>query len=389
VNRVAAVRKAAAAGLVLVLAACGTTRVFLPSPGPYDVLPEEAVARARDARRYLENGNLRRAHELLVELSDAHPQHVPLAILLQDSRLALLEAGRAATGVVLPEEPLDPEEARAVLRDWYAGRAATLGRPVDHLLAARLAPTPGDVLAALEPIEALDPDCVWLHYARAHASFRLRDFPAVRKSLAAALEQDSAHLPTLRLEATLLSEATDVPDALAVLGYWLETTQDDPFVDPRTFASAQVDLAQLLVVDGEEGEAQATLDAIDTRFLASDRERARAKLVRAAALEGRNNLPAALGAAREAARLDPNDLLALVDQAYLLGRMFGLESEREVWEKVLEVAAVERERLAQLSAEERAEEMEFLDLLHELQARTRLARIEEVAGTRGEEGARP
>lgn len=358
------------------LASCAGTRTFLPNPGPYDLLPEEAVARARDARAYLENGNLRRAHEILTELLAAYPRNVPLALLLQDARLALLEAGRAAEGVVLPEAPLAPDEARRVLRDWYLARAEALNRPESWLAAARLAATPEEVLADLDRVEALDPDCVWLYYARAHARFRLRHYPEVRAAIAEALARDPAHLPTLRLEATLLAEATEIPAARAVLEYWLSACHDDPFVDPRTFAEAQVDLAMLLVLDDEPGDALAVLEAIDTRFLADDLSRARAKLVRAAALEAQDNLPAALGAAREAARLSPSDLLALLDQAYLLGRLFGIASEREVWDRLLVVAAEKREHLASLGAEQRAEEMEFLDLLYELQARTRLARIE-------------
>ena len=157
------------------------------------------------------------------------------------------------------------------------------------------------------------------------------------------------------------------------------TCSESPFVDPRSFAEAQVDLAQLFVLDDEPGDALDVLAAIDTRFLADDAVRARAKLVRAAALEAqgdsRGTLLLALGAAQEAERLNPHALLPLVDQATLQLRLNGVEAEREVWERLLERAAAEREALEGLTAEERAERLEFLDLLHELQARTRLERI--------------
>ena len=379
-------RLAVSLGLAFLAPGCGSSRTFVARPGIYDRIPEEDLERARDARKYLELQNLRRAHEILGELQEKLPDNVPIALLLQEVKLSLLLRGQAAEGPPSPTSPLTPAKAQAVLYDFQKSLVEEAPSVVGLILAARVAADPETALVHLDLVAGEDPECIWIHYGRAHFLYLTRRFPEVRAEIAAALELDPGHLPTLRLEATLLAQAGDVSEAIEVLEYWLEQSAEDPFVDPRMYAEAQVDLAALYVFDDEPQDALAYLSAVNRRFLRDDLSRARATLVRAAALEATGNHAAALGAAQEAQRLDPGELLALVDQAYLLKRIFGQDREEQAWEELVATAEAERERREQAGEPASQDDLDFQGMLYELQARTRLERIRRDHESRPPEG---
>ena len=66
-------------GLALLTCACGSRRLYLPDPGPYDALDAEAVARLRPARYFLEQGQPEVALYQLRAAARRHPLNLPVA----------------------------------------------------------------------------------------------------------------------------------------------------------------------------------------------------------------------------------------------------------------------------------------------------------------------
>jgi len=356
---------ACAATLVLG-SACGASRTYIATPGRYDIVPrawEEQLRRARDA---FEEGDLEECHEQLAPLAELKPIVLPVRVFLQDVQLGLLGAGREVGGVLVP-----PAEAQAHLGDLYAQSADANPSAAGYVLAARLSSAGTAALEYLDQAAALDKDCVWVHYGRAWWLFGLRRFPEARKAIQQALDLDAGHLPTMRLHASMLASAGDTKDAVYVLELWLERSADDPLVDPRMRADAQVDLAALLVLEDEAEEALDLLAGIRPGLLPDP---ARAELVRAAALEDLGLRTLALSAARRAKGLDPDGLLPLVQQALLLQFEGNTAQERALWAQVLLEAESRLEPSNESSAEREA--LDVQSILIQLQARARIERID-------------
>lgn len=353
---------------LLLLGACGSSRSYVSRPGPYDEVPEEWVDILALARQAYEGGRLEHAQALLAGLARRDEKLIPVRAFLQDIELAMLVQGLEVGGLQAP-----PEDARAWLADVYQQRADANPTAERYVLAARMSEDADAALALLDQAEALDSGCIWVAYGRAWWNYSERRFPEAREALAAAFAIDPGHLPSMRLEATRMASSGETNDAIDVLELWLDRTGGDALVDPRLTAEARVDLAALRVLDNEPAWALEELEEVDLSLVT---DRARAELVRAAALEARGDLSGALEAARVAQGLAPGDLLPLMQEALLLERT-GADpvSERQAWERILAQAAAAREAVPEAGAADPTE-LDFQSLLIQLQARTQLERLQ-------------
>ncbi|HED66708.1 MAG TPA: hypothetical protein ENJ09_14275 [Planctomycetes bacterium] len=353
--------------LLALLASCSSTRTYRSRPGVYDRVPEGWLPVLREARADLDRGDARAAHDLVLPLAERRPKLIPVRIFFQDVQLRLLEAGEEVGGFRLP----DGLDARDVLADIYLERADARPTAQDYILSARLRRNGQSALKALDRAAEVDSDCVWVHYGRAYRHALLRHFPEARADVKRSFRRDPGHLPTLRLEASLLAGAGETKSAIRALEVWLDRTAEDPLVEPSTRAEALVDLAALEVLDHEPKDALTILSDVRVDALVDP---ARAELVRACALQDLDQRALALSAARRARELDPDDLLSLVHEAMLLGLQGDAEKEREAWERL--VAESETEAAGAVEAGGAVEELDLSALLLRLRARTRLARLE-------------
>ncbi len=357
--------------LVLATAACGGTRLSLePDPGPYDRLPRADRPLLHEARAAFDGGDLEGAAAALATLAGRQPAHLATRTFLQEVELALLEAGSPVGDLAPPEEP---GQSVGLLFDVYRERAEAAPGAVSLVLAARLAGDGEEALELLAAAEEHDPECIWIRYGRAFRLFHMRRYPEAREAIAAARELDPGHLPTMRLHASMLANAGDTSLAIQVLTAWLERTWDHPLVLRPARAEALVDLAALLVLDGDPKEALALCAEVEVDLLA---RRSRVDLVRAAAHQDRGDLDLALAAARRAWELGSSSLLPLVQEAMLIAQLENdPDGEREVWERLLEAAAQERGRRAASPPDADEPAVDFQSLLIQLMAHTRLERL--------------
>jgi tetratricopeptide (TPR) repeat protein len=347
----------------LLLAACGTPRSYRADPGPYDRVPPEWHAPLGAARLAFERGEAHEAFLLVARLCNERPRIVPVRLFLQEIQLHLLEregrVGDLLAGV---------GEARAVLAASYERLAESEPRAEGYVLAARLCADGEQALALLDEADAIDARCVWVHYARAWWRYRLRRFKEARESLRVALRLDGGHLPSLRLNATMLAGAGDSEQAAATLEVWLERSSDDPLYAAAERAEALLDLAALQVLLDEPGEALNLLEELDPRAV---RDPVRAEVVRAAAHELRGERARALEAVNRAHALDPGALLPLVQRALVLEGAGDPEGERDAWLRLLELT----ERTEPKPEAADLASIDFEGALFRLQARTRLERL--------------
>ncbi|MFT7543088.1 MAG: tetratricopeptide (TPR) repeat protein, partial [Gammaproteobacteria bacterium] len=354
--------------LIATCLSCGSTRTYRSDPGPFDALPAPERVPLRAAREAFESGDLLRAAAYLEPVVRRHTRNIGVRAFYQDLELDQLRAGLSA-GAALPPE--NPEDAEGVLRERYIAEARAQGLPELWVLAARLEVDGGRALDYLDRAEEIDPNCVWVFYARAWWSFRLRRFQDARAAMDKGLELDPGHLPSLRLLSHMLAGSGDGPEAIRVLGKWLDRASTNPLVPSPQRAEGLVDLALMRVLRDEPKGALELLGELERMdpehyFL---QDVARMELVRAAAYDLRGKGEKALAASRRAAAADPSILLPLVNEALLLRRrQSGSEAEKEAWERVLEEASAP-------TAED--ETVDFNRLLLQLMARIQLGRLEE------------
>ncbi len=313
-------RLAAHAAVLLALAcACGGPRRrpedYGASPERIEALPETARDDFQRVRRALDSGDTGVARAILDALVAARPEDIGGAVMLQELRLEL------AT----------PQERETIVQ---AARATAENAPtvVNLLLAARVDSDSASARATLARAVLVDPNNAWAHYALAHNAARSGDWAAAQKAIDRALELDPGHRAARRLEAAILARAGQLDEARQALEVWLAVTDDDPRVDTRLRASAQLDLAHLYLLAGKESKARELLLALGSA--PSDEIR---RLCLLAAVDQALERPAdALEDARSAQRADPHALMPLVQEALLLQHDFH-DSDAAVvaWRKVL------------------------------------------------------
>ena len=302
-------------GLASLLQGCRgpELRKYTANPGPYDVLAPAQEERLARARRYLDSGADESARVVLEALAVELPDNLTVGVMLQETELEMLSAGRApdALEVRLADRAGTPAERLAA---DYAARAEERRAPATLVLSARLAADPARARELLEEALALDPDCIWAHYGLAFLDARGGESRAALVVLERALELDEGHLPSRRLEARLLQRLNESARAQHALESWLEDTAQDPRVGPEDRAEATVDLASALIFAGEEAEALEWLEPIDPAHLGAGPD---LELLRAAALDSQGDPQEALRAAQDARGLDPSDPLPRVQAAML------------------------------------------------------------------------
>ena len=342
--------------LGLLLGGCGAPRAYSPDPGPYDRIPAAWDEPLFEARRYLDEGEPDRAHEILVRLAEENPRILPVRIFLQELELdLLLERGRAGRLSFR-----DLERVQEYLGNHYLTKAEANPTPEGFVLAARLEKDYSKALELLNQAEALDPDCVWIPYARAWWNFTDYHFTSAEDAVREAFRIDSGHLATMRLHGLMLTSAGETGGALKVLEQWWKRSRNDPLVSPERLGAALFDLASLHVLAGEPREALRLLKDVDQRVLD---EVARIEEVRAAAHEGLDDFPRSHEAVRRARELDPDDPLPLVQEAMLFARQRDEQAELAAWQRLLDHL-------------DTTEDGGFGTMVYRLQALTRLQRAE-------------
>ncbi|MSR61704.1 MAG: hypothetical protein EXS08_04545 [Planctomycetes bacterium] len=354
--------------LVALFAACGSTRAYVPDPGPYDRIPADWREPLSSARLAYERGDAHVAYGLVAPLALESPRLVPVRMFLQELQLELL----TREGRLGDLGATSPAEARAALAREYEHAAETRPSAEGYVLAARLAADGEGALALLDEGDEVDPRCVWVHYARAWCRYGLRRFKEAREALRVALRLDGGHLPSIRLQATLLAGAGEYEGAAGALEVWLKRTADDPLYAAAERADALLDLAALEVLRNRPKQALERLDELDPRAV---RDPVRSEEVRAAAYQARGELARALAAVSRAAEQRPDALLPLVQRALLLQAAGDVEGERRTWLRLLELT----EAASATGPSADPDALDFDAALFRLQAHTRLDRLARVA----------
>jgi tetratricopeptide (TPR) repeat protein len=341
------------------LVACTATRAYLSNPGPWDRVPTGWLESLRAARLDFDRGHPVEALGRVDGLAESGPDILPVRVFLQEIELAVLaREGRLRS---LTPEGKSPT---ASLFAQYQARGEAEPTVAGYVLAARLAPDAETALALLEEGEALQEGCVWVHYGRAWWYHSLRRFKEARDELRSAQRLDAGHLPSMRLEATMLAGAGDLDKAVGALRVWLDRTAGSPLVAGRDRADALLDLAALEVLRDHPGRALDLLAELDPRAV---RDPARTETVRAAAHEARGETAQALAAVGRAIELDPHGILPLVQEALLLTGSGDTERAVEAWRRV--VATADAAEIVD------PEEIDFESALFRLQAHAHLERL--------------
>ena len=339
-------------------ASCGSTgdtpddawRDAPASPSAAGLAPGDLRA-LDDALLALSEGRTEVALALLEPLARARPDHMPVGIWLQETRLAHAVARGPGPAGPLSGGPVPAGEgSAALLRRAYreqAEREPTVARLV---LAARLESDPLAAELLLDRALAIDPRSVWAHYGRAHVLASRGDYEEARRALDAAFDADPGHLPARRLSAWILARTGRLDEAARELEAWLESSADDLLARPEQRDEARLDLA-LMLLESERG-SQAARRLAELEGGRADEGRRLAAV--AVALEARGDHRGALAAARRAAAADPRAVLPLVQEALILERRLDdPEGALAAWERVLELGAA-REDLGALLQQLRA-----------------------------------
>lgn len=352
-----------------VLAACGGTRVaaWEPRPGPYDRFAgdAEAVERAplelARARQELDAGDADAARARLLELAALHPANLYVATALQDVELALLRTGGdiAELDRALETSGLPSDGSPQVrLRRWYrlrsensdASGSTVVGEPARDgfandalsaeafalVLAARVENDAPSALLLLEQAVRADPDCVWAHLGRAHFLLREGELGAGRTALDRAIALDAGHPRVRRLEATLLERLGERDAARRLLETWIEEVAGDWRVPDGDVVDANLDL---VTYDVEADRAERALARLDALYVEAPDRRARALLLRSAALAILGRYEDCLDAVVEARFLGAGSYLAQEHEARLLQDGLGdAVGALDAWRAVRELA---------------------------------------------------
>lgn len=285
------------AGLVagwLVAACTMTTAIPVPeSTSPYDRMPTGAAPEFRAARERYLAGDLAQARAGFERLLDASPDTIPYGIWWQECEAALSDADTLRR---LAEE-------RAVLRP-------SLG---SEILAARAQTDPLAAETWIARAEARDPDCVWVHHARAWLAARDGRLDEARLALERALAADPGHLPARRLEVRMLARDGSTEAARLRLSGWVARAANDPFVLPADLAEARLDLALLALGAQEVDDAEEALEDLDPEIV----EPWRYAAARACVAREQGDLVAARRHVEDARALAPREVLPAVQEALL------------------------------------------------------------------------
>lgn len=285
----------------------------------------------------LDGGRAEVARDELRRLADVRPESFAVQRWLQESEVAVARERADFLATLDAEEAIDP---LVELREAYRERAEESGSATDLLLAARIEDDAPAALYLTDRALAADPDFGWAWYGRAHVAVRLGDWETARSALTECLARSPRHLEALRLSAWLQAEAGSRKAAIAELTRWLDLAPGDPTLAPGELESARLDLAMLLVQEGDTGEARDLLEGL----VEADLDPVRLWTAFAAMYEARGDLLDALEATESAREADPDALLPVVQQALLVERHFN-DPERALatWRVALQLAREQKD----------------------------------------------
>lgn len=296
--------------------------------GPYSGLPVAERLELGRARDDMEAGRLGAARERLQVLTEAFPDQIDVAVMLQDAELGAVGAdgfGADRNGVEL-------------VTKRYRDLAETRISVVSLVLAARVTDEPEERDEYLRRAIELEPGCSWAHYGHAHSLLQQRSqyrWREARAALNLALSADSGHLWARRMEAWMLSQEGAADLAAKALERWLIVTEGDPRVSSLRRTRARIDLALLWVLGGRVDSALQELDALTGNPV----DRARRLAVLAVAQQEGGDIAEALDTARRGRLADGTTLLPLVQEALLYQYWTGdLEAAQDKWEEVAQAA---------------------------------------------------
>jgi len=303
------------------------------------------------ARQQMNQGDWLGAHERLQALIETFPDVIDLGIAMQDVQAELLAQGRlpgmkeglskpSLTGPDVPHlTTLQQFDLQAVLKLWYARRAALFPSVASFVLAARVEGDSAQALELLNRALALDPSCAWAHYGRAYALLSQRDqyrWRNSREALARALDLDPSHVLARRMEAWMLAQEGVTTHAAVALERWLIATEFDPRVGHRSRVEARLDLARIWLTSEDVEPALRELRSME----GEPYDRERRLLLLAVALTEKGDADGALSVVRQAGLIPDVGVLPKVQEALLLEHWF--KDERgalALWKQVMEEAS--------------------------------------------------
>jgi len=312
---------------------------------PYATFAADEQVEFAGARAMLDGGQRLSALAALRDLAATDEGNLELASWVQDVESDLLQDGVPA-GELFPalragerlaaSRDLAPEDA---LRLVYADRAEQSPTVQALILAARVET---DGLAAeslLRRALELDPVCSWAHYGLAHVLLEERSQPdrwsLARASLQRALEIEPGNLRARRLEAWMLAEEGSRDVAETQLRRWLEEAAGDPRVSEGEQVEAQLDLALLLLLRGEDRRAARLLEDLE----GEPKGRARRWMLLTVARQEGGDLLGALDATLRAQGAAAGEVLPLVQEALLSEAFLDRpEQASALWEEVAALA---------------------------------------------------
>jgi len=276
-------------------AGCSISRVVsVPeATSAYDRLDGPARARFLDAREQFLAGDVAQARANFERLLDEAPDIVPFGIWWQECEAALggVDALKFRS------------EERAVLRPGVGA----------ELLAARAQDDEMSAQVWLARAEVRDPDCAWIHQARAFLAMREGHMDEARLALERALASDPGHLAARRLEVRLLVRDGATEAARMRLAGWIARAKNDPRVLPRDLADAQLDFALLSLGTLEVDDAELALGALDPQFV----EPWRLAAAEACVAHERGDFVRARRRVEDARASAPREILPAVQEALL------------------------------------------------------------------------
>ena len=331
----------------LAIAGCATRSATWEASwgAPYAAFDPDEQADFAGARAMLDGGQRLSALAALRDLAAADEGNLELASWVQDVESDLLQDGVPA-GELFPalragerlaaSRDLAPEDG---LRLVYADRAEESPTVQALILAARVETDGMAAESLLRRALELDPVCSWAHYGLAHVLLEKRSQPdrwsLARASLQRALEIEPGNLRARRLEAWMLAEEGSRDVAETQLRRWLEESAGDPRVSGAGRVEAQLDLALLLLLRGEDRRAARLLEDLE----GEPTGRARRWMLLTVARQEGGDLLGALDATLRAQGAAAGEVLPLVQEALLSEAFLDRpEQASALWEEVAALA---------------------------------------------------
>lgn len=331
-------------GALLLFALCATACGTTPGGRDYEAARRaepELTGSDRDrlvaAIEELDSGRAEPARDSLRVLATRRRDVFLLQRWLQEAELVV---ARERADFLRASGDTETPDPLVELRESYRERAEETGTATDLVLAARIEDDAPAALHLLDRAVAVDPLDPWAWYGRAHVSVLLGRWKDAREALDRCLELSPRHLQALRLSAWIQAEAGSRDAAIDELSSWLALTDGDPTISAELRDAARLDLALLLVQEGEPNRAVELIEDL----AGSSVDPLRRFTALAAVCEARGEYLDALEAINLARDEDPQALLPVVQEALLIERHFGDPRRAlKAWKLALELSRQQKD----------------------------------------------